>query len=184
MHVIVPPFYCKPIGQFVDVKQAIRIIGIMEKTDKITEKKTSPFNMEEALTRLEFHRDALALLPDREDKRPGIAFLVAGDGDSQATRSCTCALAKTSTCPHILELMEVYKGLDKRMNKKSLHDDSKSNIWHSLAEFPSEGNQVSLERIRVKTHEQGRDNYSYSRHEDILDHSAKTKPDGQHHEGG
>ena len=144
-------FYRKPIGQFLDVKQAIRIIGVMEKTDKITEKKTMPFNLEEALTRLEFHRDALALLPDREDKRPGIAFLVAGDGDSQATRSCTCALAKTSTCPHILELMQVYKGLDKRMNKKSLHDEFKSSIWHSLAELLSDANQSPLGNVKVKT---------------------------------
>jgi len=122
----------------------------MKKGNKHTEKTTRDFNLEEALTRLEFHRDALALLPGKADKRPGIAFLVI-KGDDQMVRSCTCAVSKKATCPHILELMEVYTALDKRMKGKTLYDDFKSSIWHSLAEILSDGNQVSPERIKVRT---------------------------------
>jgi SNF2 family DNA or RNA helicase len=117
---------------------------------KHTKQITKQFNLEGALTRLEFHRDALALLPEINDKRPGIAFLVIKDGNDQVARSCTCAVSKKSTCSHILELVETYKALNKRLKGKTLYDDFKSTIWQSFAELLSDFNQESLEKIRVK----------------------------------
>jgi superfamily II DNA or RNA helicase len=117
---------------------------------KHTKQPAKQFNLEEALTRLEFHRDALALLPDKDDKRPGIAFLIIKGGDDHVARSCTCAVSKKSTCSHILELMNVYKAMDKRLAGKTPYDDFKSSIWFSLAEMLSDGSQESLENIRVK----------------------------------
>jgi SNF2 family DNA or RNA helicase len=108
-----------------------------------------PFQLEEALIRLEFHRDAFALLPKTDDNRPGIAFLNI-ESDGELLRSCTCAVSKKATCPHILELMEVYKALDKRLKGRTLYDEFKASIWYSIAELLSDGNQESLEKIRVR----------------------------------
>jgi len=122
----------------------------MKKDNKHTAHTTRGFNPEEALTRLEFHRNALALLPEKADKRPGLAMLILDDKDGQYTRHCSCNLSKKATCPHILELMKVYKALDKTLKGKTPYTDFKASIWHSLAAILSDGNQIELTGIKVR----------------------------------
>jgi superfamily II DNA or RNA helicase len=122
----------------------------MKKGNQHTKKAIKDFNLEDALSRLEFHRDALALLPEKDDKRPGLAVLIPNEKDGQYTRFCSCNLSKKATCPHILELMKVYRALDKPMNGKTPHTDFRSSIWYSLAEVLSDGNLIELTGIKVR----------------------------------
>lgn len=122
----------------------------MKKGNKHTEKTQRDFDPEEALIRLEFHRNAFALLPGKDDKRPGLAVLILDNGNGQYTRHCSCSLSNKTTCPHILDLMKVYKTLDKNLKGKTPHMDFRSSVWHSLAEILSDGNQVELTGIKVR----------------------------------
>ena len=59
---------------------------------------------ESALDRIEFHRHALALMPDPADRRPGIAYFVKGSRSEPGQRFCSCSISRTRTCPHLLGL--------------------------------------------------------------------------------
>ena len=55
-------------------------------------------------SRLEFHRNAVALMPDPADRRPGIAFQVDGGPKKVAQQFCSCRTSGTATCAHEKEL--------------------------------------------------------------------------------
>ena len=91
------------------------------------------------LSRLEFHRHALALLPHPADKRPGIAYFVERSPLGHAQRFCSCAISRERTCAHILKLAEVVKALQKSHEGGSLEEDFKSSIWYRLATALADG---------------------------------------------
>lgn len=69
---------------------------------------------------IEFHRNALALMPSPEDRRPGVAFYVDG---SPPQHFCTCQRTVKKTCPHLSAL---YKAIDPKGQK------GKGPIWETL----------------------------------------------------
>ncbi|MEJ2475603.1 MAG: hypothetical protein P8Y74_17210, partial [Desulfobacterales bacterium] len=56
------------------------------------------------LNRLEFHRHAVGLLPTPTDRTPGLAILVSDEHGEEASRHCSCNIARRRTCAHLLEL--------------------------------------------------------------------------------
>ena len=56
---------------------------------------------EKNLTRFEFHRQAMALMPDPEDKDPGVAFMVDHEGPALDVLNCNCAKSRKTTCTHL-----------------------------------------------------------------------------------
>ena len=74
------------------------------------------------LDRLEFHRHGLALLPRADDKTGGVAFLIGGEGNTDAQRFCSCEIARIKTCPHLLELSAVAKALARDTGPARLND--------------------------------------------------------------
>ncbi|MCP4693981.1 MAG: hypothetical protein GY859_38460, partial [Desulfobacterales bacterium] len=60
-----------------------------------------PPRLSDAMSRLEFHRNALALLPTLTDKRPGAACIVVDKQGQPAHQSCACRGRGSRTCPHI-----------------------------------------------------------------------------------
>ena len=100
------------------------------------------------LNRCEFHRHAFALMPDPDDRRPGIAVFAQGKRELPPQRFCTCALSKRRTCPHILQLSEVTKFFRKEIGDKVLEEDFRSSIWHRLAVLLAEGSGPPLEAVR------------------------------------
>ena len=81
--------------------------------------------------RIEFHRQALALLPETEDKKPGVATFVKKPQGEDVDRFCTCSVYKRATCRHILELTQVYKKLHSRFGAGGLSQGDK--IFKQLA---------------------------------------------------
>lgn len=93
-------------------------------------------------TRLEFHRDACALLPQIHDARPGIAFC-ADNATFTGHRSCTCSSYRSGTCPHILELTALLKGRAGRA-------DFRASLWYQLAALLAEDCRETPETIKLR----------------------------------
>ncbi|MGD2010447.1 MAG: hypothetical protein PVI76_05090, partial [Desulfobacterales bacterium] len=53
---------------------------------------------------MEFHRNAVGLLPTATDRTPGQAILVCDEHGEEASRYCSCKVARRRTCAHLLEL--------------------------------------------------------------------------------
>ncbi len=106
---------------------------------------------EEAMNRFEFHRHAMALLPDPEDKRPGVSFFMKKDDRDLGERFCSCSLSKKRTCPHIMQLMQVYKILRKNLHGKSPDEDFRASIWYRIASILADGDMTDLKDIRLRT---------------------------------
>ncbi len=99
--------------------------------------------------RLEFHREACALVPDLGDPDPGIAFYVRGGGVfSQGHRFCTCSTARMETCRHIIELTRAYKRLKG-------HEDFRSSPWGRLAALMAEGCRETPASVRLRHPREG-----------------------------
>ena len=84
-----------------------------------------------ALTRLEFHRHGLALVPDENDPDPGIAFFVKTRPHVLDHFWCTCEV--TGTCRHLHELEALAK---RHRNGERSHSDYNAfiqSVWYRLA---------------------------------------------------
>jgi hypothetical protein len=103
------------------------------------------------LSRVEFHRHALALLPHPADKRPGIAYFVESGPLGHTQRLCSCAISRDRTCTHILKLVEVYKTLKKRLKGGSLEEGFRSSIWYSLAAVLADGSWEKPLSVRIQS---------------------------------
>jgi superfamily II DNA or RNA helicase len=102
------------------------------------------------LERVEFHRHALALIPETGDRRPGIAFYVEGGKKNPAWRFCSCSLSRDKTCPHILKLSQIYKTLNKKIEGGSLQEDFKSSLWYRMAKIMGEDHLPTPETLRIQ----------------------------------
>jgi superfamily II DNA or RNA helicase len=100
---------------------------------------------------LEFHRHALALLPEPGDTRPGVAYFVKGHEHKPEWQFCSCNVSKRRTCAHTLRLTEIYKTLQKNLKGRSLAEDFKSSIWYRLARIMGEGSRITAESIHIQS---------------------------------
>lgn len=104
----------------------------------------------DVLTQLEFHRHALALLPDPSDKRPGVVFFVEGDEYTPAQRFCTCGLSATKTCAHQLKLAQIFKQIKRNSLASESYERFRSSIWHRLAAILADGSRVTAQNLQTK----------------------------------
>lgn len=105
------------------------------------------------LQRLEFHRNAFALMPDPDDKRPGIAFRVEGAPKKVDQQFCSCRLSSRKTCAHLKELSQILAAQQKKDSTGSFYEDFRSGDWHRLAvilsdPFPQKLQDVQLTAFR------------------------------------
>ncbi len=85
------------------------------------------------LNRFEFHRQALALMPDPADKDPGIAVMVDDKGPALDILNCNCTKSRKTTCPHIKKLSAVYRLKRSMLGDNTLEQDFKESVWHQIA---------------------------------------------------
>src|SRR5210317_180550 len=108
--------------------------------NKPTKKRTfGPGISERDLTRFEFHRQALALMPDPEDKEPGVAVLVDDEGPALDFLNCNCAKSRKTTCTHIKKLEAVYRFKQSMLGNTTLEQDFRESIWHQIATAIADG---------------------------------------------
>ncbi|MBU0988235.1 MAG: DEAD/DEAH box helicase, partial [Proteobacteria bacterium] len=117
--------------------------------NKITDKE-HPVSTED-FSRLEFHRNAVALMPNPADRRPGIAIRVEAPNGRLDHQSCSCITAKSRTCSHLKELSRVIPAFQKELGDTSLAEDFKSGIWYRLANIMADGCRETLETIRLRS---------------------------------
>ena len=111
--------------------------------------------IDETFERIEFHRHAVALMPDVSDPRPGIAFLVEGQKNGVTQRFCSCSISQKRTCEHTLELTRIYKKLKKRLKGKNFDDDFRSSIWDEFAQILGENCKETLDSVHMDAFKAG-----------------------------
>jgi len=108
--------------------------------------------------RLEFHRYAVALMPDPADRRPGIAFQVDGDTKRVEQQFCSCQTSGAGTCSHQKELSRVLAAWQNESVHHSFYADFQNGFWHSLAAVLAEEVRETPATIRLAVmHSGGRD---------------------------
>lgn len=124
-----------------------------EKTDPeaAADRPLSPDEMD----RIEFHRQALALLPVTDDKHPGVATFAKNRRGDDVDRYCTCSVYKRTTCRHILELAGVYKTLQARLGPWGLNREFRDSIWYRLADIIAAGSKLQLLSIGLEAGRSG-----------------------------
>ena len=87
---------------------------------------------QEDVERIEFHRNAFALMPEAGDKRPGVAFFVKGERFESHWHFCSCNMSKDGTCSHLLKLKKIFKNLNDKLHGKLPSEELKTSIWFRL----------------------------------------------------
>ena len=103
------------------------------------------------LNRLEFHRNAMALMPDPVEKRPGIAVRVEAPSGRVSQQFCSCTTSKSKTCPHLKKLARVFLAFQQLIGDKNPADDFTSSVWNSLAGIMADGIQETPQTVSLKT---------------------------------
>jgi len=103
------------------------------------------------LNRLEFHRYGFALVPDPFDTRPGVAYLLKGEGRNPDQRFCSCSTSKKRTCPHILALSGLYRDLHKKLKGRTPDDDFRSSPWFRLARVLADGCKETSHSVKIQS---------------------------------
>ena len=103
------------------------------------------------LDRLEFHRNAVALMPDPQDRRPGIAIRVEALTGQVGQQFCSCRTPRSKTCPHLKELSRVFSAFQDKVQKKAIADEFKSSIWYRLATVMADGSRETPETVKLST---------------------------------
>jgi len=99
--------------------------------------------------RLEFHRSAVALMPDPADRRPGIAYQVEGGPKKVAQQFCSCRISGPATCVHQKELSRLLAARQGAADDRTSHDNFQSGLWHRLATVLAEKERETPETIRL-----------------------------------
>jgi superfamily II DNA or RNA helicase len=116
----------------------------------LKKKGTGPGVSERDLARFEFHRYALALLPDAEDKDPGVAVMVADESPKMDFLNCNCAKSRTRTCHHIKKLAAVYRSIQSTLGDKTLEQDFRESIWYRIAVTIADGSGETPQTVSSK----------------------------------
>jgi len=99
--------------------------------------------------RLEFHRNAVALMPDPADRRPGIAFEVDEGPKTVARQFCSCRTTGPATCAHQKALSRVLAARQGADDDRSFYDNFQSGLWHRLATVLAEEQRETPATIRL-----------------------------------
>lgn len=98
------------------------------------------------LDRLEFHRNALALMPTPEDSDPGVAVCLLTAGSVRDGRSCNCRAWNSKTCPHLIELSRIAKSLIGPDGNHVLDTVMRAGPWFRFATALHDISKSSFER--------------------------------------
>ncbi|MGD9286871.1 MAG: DEAD/DEAH box helicase [Desulfobacterales bacterium] len=113
-------------------------------------KTTSPGILEKNLTRFEFHRHALALMPEPADEDPGVAVRIDGDGPALELLNCNCAQSSKRTCRHVKQLVTLNRFLSLKLGDRSIAQDFKESIWHRIAATIAVGSGYTPQTVHSK----------------------------------
>ena len=97
-------------------------------------RKRAPADLTPDLSRLEFFRHGVALVPDPEDRAPGVAIFLRGEKNRPDEIRCTCSVGKKrATCSHIKKTISLYKKMRKYLGEQPPEQAFRSSLWYRLA---------------------------------------------------
>lgn len=103
------------------------------------------------LNRLEFHRNAVALIPERSDPDPGMALLVASPNNAKPVLTCNCRKAvQKKSCPHTGQLSGLYKIIP--YDPKTHYFDAafRQSPWFRLVSVLHAADRISPETLKIE----------------------------------
>ena len=103
----------------------------------------------EDLDRLEFHRNAAALMPDPKDTHPGIAVIVQTAKRNSGQRFCSCSTRNSQTCSHLKALSRILSTFRQQIETDSPADDFRASFWHRFAETMADGSSDGTDSVRL-----------------------------------
>ncbi len=106
---------------------------------------------ENDLTRLEFHRQALALMPDPEDPDPGVAVMVDDEGPALDFITCNCTKSRKKSCAHIKKLAALYRFNPFMLGNNTLEQDFRKSIWHQMTTAIADGSGDTPHTVRSQS---------------------------------
>ncbi|MEW6187871.1 MAG: DEAD/DEAH box helicase [Thermodesulfobacteriota bacterium] len=106
-------------------------------------------------SRIEFHRQGLALVPDESERRPGTAYLIKANKREPSKRFCSCSLSARKTCAHLLKLAEEYKALVSLLGGKTPDEVFRLSPWYQWATLLARGTRESVKSVKLQFIEQG-----------------------------
>jgi len=110
-------------------------------------------------SRLEFHRTAVALMPEPDDGDPGIAMMVDVSFGRVSQRFCTCSRSGSGTCAHLRKLSGIYRKLEKDACDTNFEENFKNSVWHDLLVVMADGCRETPESVTLKTGGRGDSKY-------------------------
>ena len=103
------------------------------------------------LDRLEFHRNAAALMPDPKDKRPGVAIRVEALKGRVDQRFCSCGARRSQTCSHLIEFSRILPAYRQQIKKNTPADDFEASFWYRFAKVMADGFSIKADAVRLAT---------------------------------
>ena len=107
---------------------------------------------EDLSTRLEFHREGIAILPAPSDPKPGLALYVRQSRDGRrALRSCTCGVAgrRKNACAHLEELEAQVDACHEIWDNRSWGAVFAGSVWYRLARALCDGAPLPCDAVRA-----------------------------------
>lgn len=84
--------------------------------------------------RIEYHRNALALIPSADDPEPGVAVLIVDEQKNSRSLQCSCrASAGKKNCKHIQELSKALRQTSGLDHSGRMDEVFRSGVWYRLA---------------------------------------------------
>lgn len=97
--------------------------------------------------RIEYYRNAAALLPEPGSNDPGVAIWVGKEKMGTETISCNCQQYKQNrTCPHIKELSQVIRQLSETW---AFDASFRQSTWYEMAAALHASNRIEPEKLSV-----------------------------------
>jgi superfamily II DNA or RNA helicase len=78
-----------------------------------------------------------------------VANFLKGDKWTPDRRFCSCSVYRKTTCRHILKLVELYKGAQKKLDGRAPNDDFRSSIWYRLAGIMANDCRETAHSVRL-----------------------------------
>lgn len=105
---------------------------------------------------MEFHRDALALIPSPGDRRPGIAFLTKNGALFHCSCSCSSSKHDSRICRHISTLEKLYETAVNNLGGITPDEDFREGVWHRIASILGEESRTETQSVVIgKTEKNG-----------------------------
>lgn len=121
-----------------------------KKKASVRKKSNNPRVTEKDLTLFEFHRHAVALLPEPDDEKPGVAIMVAHKDPMQSSITCNCSGSRTPSCFHVKKLAAVYHYSQSLLGDKTLEQNFRETVWYEIGAHMADGSREKPQSVSAE----------------------------------